>query len=358
MINTSNNVVIWILNVERGLSLIIKTPQNYLILYDLGSTSDFSPIEYIIDNKMLDKFAAYSEPEAESKKIAQCIISHPHIDHISDLNNVNKGFVNDNSFYITCQNDKDEGIGENDNSRGHKIDFTRINNPDPKAIQIDNYKALYKDRKLPLSTLVHYDEHFLNNLRIGYYYLTHKQCAELFPQDNQKYSNSLSIVLYLSFGSYSIIIPGDITPEALKQIIDGKCEKRFTDYSKFQGIPTKTKWSKRTSSQPIIKDLIKQGLTVLVAPHHGLESGYPDYLFEAMGNNKPELIILSDKSHDSDNSGSTHANYQNGVASSGIQYNGNKRYSMSTINDGNIKITFNELSWNIYANNDIDEVFK
>lgn len=34
----SDDLIIWIMNVGRGLSIMIKTPQNYCVLYDLGSS--------------------------------------------------------------------------------------------------------------------------------------------------------------------------------------------------------------------------------------------------------------------------------------------------------------------------------
>ena len=63
-----------------------------------------------------------------------------------------------------------------------------------------------------------------------------------------------------------------------------------------------------------------------------------------MGDKKPELIILSDKSHNSDNSGSTHANYQNGKASMGRNHKGKSRYSLSTVKDGHIKISLSSIN--------------
>lgn len=196
---------IWILNVERGLSVVVKTPQNYCILYDLGSTSNFSPINMLKDKNIFDSFSAYDESSSGYKKIAQCIISHPHYDHISDLNSENTSFVEKNSYYITCQNDKGEGYENGYNKVGHKIDFSRINNPETASDEIENYKSLYRNRSLPLSTLIHYDESNTKNFKIGYYYITHKQASELFPKDDQLYSNSLSIVLYISYGSNSIL---------------------------------------------------------------------------------------------------------------------------------------------------------
>jgi len=260
--------------------------------------------------------------------------------------------LNENSFYITCQNDKET------NKIGHSIDFKRINNPDEASDEIENYKSLYKGRNLPLSTLVQYNEDNLFNFKVGYYYLTHKQVTELFPKDDQNYSNSLSLVLFLSYNNQSILIPGDITPEAFELIYSGKCEKRFTDYSIKQGESKKKEWARSTVDQPILRSLLKKGLTILVAPHHGLESGYPKFLIDDLGDNKPKLVLVSDKKHNSDNSGSTHQNYQNGIASIGFKHKGEKRYSLSTVSDGHIKIIFSNTECLTDSSTKLEEIFK
>jgi beta-lactamase superfamily II metal-dependent hydrolase len=348
-ISKSCNLEVIVFNVERGLSIYIKTPQNYSIIYDFGSTADFSPTKLYKDSNILEYLSDYSEPSFGSKIIAQSIISHPHLDHISDLTNENTLFIGENSFYVTCQNDKDS------NKKGQAIDFSRINNPDEAADEIENYKSLYRNRCLPLSTLINYSEENIN-LKIGYYYITSKQAEDLFPNDDQNYSNSLSLVLYLYYNGYSILIPGDITPEAFEIIYNGKCEKRFTDYSIKQSIEKGESWAKETSDQPNLKHLLKKKLTVLIAPHHGLESGYPEFLFNDLGENKPDIIVISDKRHNAENSGKIHKNYQNGVASLGIIHEGKKRYSLSTANDGHIKISFKENNYSITSSNDLNEI--
>ena len=49
----NDNLEVFIFNVERGLSLLIKAPNNFCFLYDVGSTSGFSPIETFIKKNCL-----------------------------------------------------------------------------------------------------------------------------------------------------------------------------------------------------------------------------------------------------------------------------------------------------------------
>lgn len=325
VLQKNDDLEVYMFNVGRGLAMLIKTPHDHVIIYDLGSSEDLSPV-----TDVYRKPGFLSQMEGSERKIAQCIISHPHLDHISDLTDENAEFVNLNSDYVTCQNDKDGNLS------GHKIDFSRINNQNADT-QIKNYKALYARRELPLRS---FDPNAAADFQLGVYYLKSLTVDELFPSDDQRYSNSLSIVFYLSYCGESILIPGDITPEAFDLILKGNCEKRFTDCNIYMSSGAKSRWRTLTCNQPNLGDLLKEkGLTVLVAPHHGLESGYPKCLFDLLGDNKPEIILISERPQ-SENSGSVDQRYQNGTCSKGVVLDGKTRYSLTTRNDGHIKVCF------------------
>jgi len=347
-ISTNNNLDIWVFNVGRGLSILIKTPQNYCIIYDAGSSENFSPINFLKSKHLYDCFK-----KIETKSISQFIISHPHLDHISDLTDENSIYINQNSNLITCQNDKSS------NQSGHSIDFKKINNPEKISDKtINNYKSLYEKRNLPLVS-INPDVDGVN-FKMGYYYLTSKQAETLFPKDNQQYTNSLSIVLYLSFNDKSILFPGDITPEAFQEILDGRCEKRFTDYQLKTTEKKRKDWATKTSDQPRLGKLLQgHGLNILVAPHHGLKSGYSDYLFdEILKDKKADLIIISEKLHLSEKDGTLDKRYQDETTSNGVSVNGEKRLSLSTRYDGHIKISISEENYSITTNSAVEELFK
>jgi beta-lactamase superfamily II metal-dependent hydrolase len=345
-IKPSNKTEIWILNIERGLSLLIKTHHNDIIIYDLGSNEELSPLELFEEKKL------FSELNKRDRLIDQVIISHPHSDHISDLNDANTSFIRDNAELVTCQNDKDEG-----QKLGHKINFDRINNQSSAVLKVNNYKSLYEKRNLPLVTFVNPNKSIIPNLKIGYYYITHNQADNLFKNDDQKYTNSLSIVLLLRHGKNSILIPGDITPEAMDLILADNCEKRFTDYSIIQSEEEKETWSSKTSDQPSLKSLLEDEISFIIAPHHGLESGYSENLFDIIGDNLPDLILISEKRKGGKNEGSTHINYQNGKCSKGVRHNKKIRYSLSTMNDGHVRITLLGNSYKIKTSSEIEEIF-
>lgn len=361
-LKNNKNLELYLFNVGRGLSILIKTPQNQIIIYDAGSTDGFSPIENIYSSD--DFFSEMNE--YGQRKIAQFIISHPHLDHISDLTDENAAFLQNNSSLITCQNDKDDP-----DYLDHKIDFSLINNPKDNCNQIENFKDLYLERKLPLVTMNSDIDGI--DFKFGYYYLTHKQIdkhirsarqnkdfgADYSENEKQDYTNSLSIVLYMNYLGNSILIPGDITPWALEEILKGNCEKRFTNYKKIKSDITRENWTSKTCDQPKLGTLLSQGVTILVAPHHGLKSGYCQYLFDLLKEKKPEVILISEKTASS-NSGSIAKQYQDGSCSNGIRNKdpGEKRWSLTTRKDGNIKITIKpDEKWDISSNINYEKLF-
>ena len=64
----SNKTFVFIFNVERGLSIFIRLPNNHGIIYDIGSSENFSPTSFIEDNLI-----------SHIECIDQLIVSHPHI---------------------------------------------------------------------------------------------------------------------------------------------------------------------------------------------------------------------------------------------------------------------------------------
>ena len=89
---------IWIFNVGRGLSAFIRTPLNQGILIDCGCSDDFSPLDFL-GKHIIPKLERYKERE-----IAQLLISHPHIDHLLEIDN--SAFEGLNPYLLTCPHDK------------------------------------------------------------------------------------------------------------------------------------------------------------------------------------------------------------------------------------------------------------
>lgn len=336
----STDTYIWLFNVGRGLSVFIRTPNNQGILYDLGSSDEFSPLDFITKN-ILPHLSMYKN-NGNSHQIAQVVISHPHADHIKEIDKL-KGL---SMGLLTCPHDK---------SPEEAFDFETID--DHKNLDI--YKELYKDRTLPLQT-IHYTSQYRTIIQAEYgiYYIRPPKVKEIHSDSYHKYGNGCSILLYYKYGPNTILIPGDLTPECMQHILDEKegTEKRYSVFSytsKFKN------WHKETADQPALYDeLSTYGLTVLVAPHHGLESCFSEYLYKSIKDGKPNIVVISEKRHMSENDGKIDSRYQTKEGAKGVDVivEGNiekDRYSVTTRNGHHFLIKFGaDKVMMIYAESD------
>jgi hypothetical protein len=102
-----------------------------------------------------------------------------------------------------------------------------------------------------------------------------------------------------------------------------------------------------TGSQPDLKSLLgKFGLSVLVAPHHGLKSCFSEDLYKAIKNGFPREVIISESRKYRENHGETHPNYQRegGAELTQIEVDGRidpKRRSVSTKDGHHILVVMN-----------------
>jgi hypothetical protein len=321
---------IWVFNVGRGLCAFIRTPLNQGILVDCGSSDDFSPLIFIRKNIIpkLDKY--------KGNKLAQVIISHPHSDHFSDINNLFFEGSDLGPTLLTCPHDKSED---------EAINWDRVENPESSSTLVEKYRESYKQRALPLQTILFESNRTVPNLEYGIFYLRPPICEKVHEEDNLKYTNSTSILLYLRYGFQNILFTGDMTPEVMKNILEEKegVEKRYTIFEREQS--ENSDWHCKTSTQPSLTYLLKShGLTVLVAPHHGLKSGFPADLYTTLKNNKPNLVVISEKRHFRPQDGDIESIYQSKDGASGMDVEiegikGNK-YSLSTKSGHHILLVF------------------
>jgi len=69
-----------IFDVEHGACAFIRTPGNHTVLIDCGRTDDFSPALYLAQNELNWTW--------NGKSLTKLIITHPHDDHIKDIETV------------------------------------------------------------------------------------------------------------------------------------------------------------------------------------------------------------------------------------------------------------------------------
>jgi len=142
------------------------------------------------------------------------------------------------------------------------------------------------------------------------------------------------------------LIPGDMNPDTFTHLLeeDEGLEKRYTIFDRSQSV-LHPDWHKVTSDQPSLKFLLgSYGLSILVAPHHGLESGFSKDLYRSIKSEKPGLVVISEKRHLSDKDGKVDPFYQseNGAKGQYVYIEGKREacYSVSTRNNHHILILF------------------
>jgi hypothetical protein len=307
-------------------------------MYDFGCSQDFSPTNFIKEN-ILPYLSKYNNCQ-----IAQTIVSHPHADHISEIESLveKEGKISHfHSALHTCPHDKNEG-----SVKPEQIDWARIKNPEGSEENIELYKKIYSARSLPLQTICYDSSRSIPNLEYGIFYVRPPVVNKIHPKNDQDYGNGMSLVLFYRHGIHTLLIPGDITPDCLNHLLNEKdgLEKRYTIFD-HQKSSEHTDWHSISSNQPTLKKLLQDfGLSILIAPHHGLESGFSEDLYLAMKNEKPNLVVISDKRHENTQDGSIHTRYQSSDGASGltIDIEGKKEnsYSISTRNGYHILISF------------------
>jgi hypothetical protein len=307
-------------------------------MYDFGSSEDFKPSEFLVEHiiPFLDKY--------KDCQLAQTLVSHPHADHITDINCLLNTDKEKSLFYAslhTCPHHKTEG-----SAKPEALDWNRIKNPKGSENNIEIYKALYEKRVLPLQTICYVSPRSIPNLEYGLYYVRPPVVNEIYPENDQDYGNGISIVIFYRHGYHTILIPGDINPYTFKHILEeGEgMEKRYTTFDRRQST-LNPKWHEACNDQPSLKALLGlHGLSILVAPHHGLESGFSEDLYKSIKNGKPDLVVVSEKRHLSDSDGKVDTFYQTSDGAKGqkvfIEAKEEKCFSVSTRNGHHILILF------------------
>src|SRR5437870_3919456 len=263
-------------------------------------------------NRVFQQAASRKLTKYKDFRIAQAVLSHPHRDHIQECEHLKDGKPLHPQL-LTCPHDKQPG---------EEVDWDRIKDDREGSVELlQTYRDLFKKRIPPLQTIQYESNRRLTStLEYGLYYLRPPVCDERHPDRDNEYGNATSIVLYLRHGVNTILFPGDMTPEGMELILDNGegLEKRFTifDPSFSRHHPD---WHEKTSDQPGLDTLLDEhGVSVLVAPHHGLESCFSQKLYDTMKDGQPQLVVISEKRHTRPQDGEIHGDYRGNKGASGL----------------------------------------
>ncbi len=274
-----NQCELYFWDVQHGHATYLKTPNNRHIVIDLGTgdysgnNSEFSPLTHIKDKFGVDK-------------LDYLIITHPHLDHIDDILNIDslKPKVLNRPKHIPNEHVLD-GVREQDVEKFKK--YCDINTSYNIPISKDSFDSTSNPQNwggVNISTF------------------TPTSC------DISNYNNH-SIVSIFEYAGIKVVIPGDNEKASFDELM----------------------------LNPDFKSAVRDA-DVLLAPHHGRESGYVSDFVNLVC---PKITVVSDGSFCD-----TSANARYSANSSGwVVYNRsngeeNDRKCLTTNSDGEIVIKF------------------
>lgn len=330
----------WVFDVGRGNCGFVRTPSKHGILVDCGGESSvISMIEkYLLPRCREHKWVGKDGNEKRTR-ISQVIISHPHVDHFSNLEEV----MGVDPFLLTCPHDKKESYLETNEC----VDWELIQNPEGSDELLELYRSAYEGRKLPLQVFSPTSQ--VPYFTYGIFYIRPTECE---PVDSlsgdedcrlpkQDYGNNISIMACFRFNKNSIFFSGDMMASGMKHAIEVGCENRLVG----EGIAAQ--FAKRSASAETLRKWINGGCSLLVAPHHGLESGYSREFFSSLPVDDPRVcgVVISEKTNPGKDEGNVHSNYQSAEKVKGISVireDGTKvnKLSVTTRADGNCLVGF------------------
>lgn len=221
-------IVVW--DVQHGNAIFIKTPNNKYIVIDMG-VGNYSKEDD-------EKFSPleYLSKKCGIKNLDLMIISHPHKDHIDDI--LNFDLVKPRQINkLNVGNELLDGARSSDEELFKKY-ITICNDYDR---TVTNEESMNNPENTDgVETKVFRSNNFANT----------------------DYNNR-SIITVITYGDFKIVIPGDNEKESLEDLL--------INNSGFKTIIEKA--------------------DILVAPHHGRESGY---LSAFVSHISPKLVIISD----------------------------------------------------------------
>lgn len=223
-------IIFW--DVQHGSSVFIRTPNGLNIVQDLGIGS------YSGDEKFSPLLHLKSKHKVES--LDEVIISHPHKDHIQDIINFDrlKPRVLTRPKHLSIE-DIMKNVVEEDKQLFEK--YLEIS---------DRYSQPVADNQNPNLPA--------NNGGVEIKTFIPSKCAT-------SNINNHSVVTVLSYANSKVILSGDNEPTSWKELLQN--------------------------------DSFKTAITkadILLAPHHGRDSGFCSDIFEFF---KPHLTIISDGSY-------------------------------------------------------------
>lgn len=222
-----------VFDVGNAACSVVSSPNKYGLMVDCGSHSEKeNPVDLLNVKEIKDWLGLklYVTQKGVSYKLGLLHITHPDDDHVRNAKKVKKEF----EPYLL-----------------HKREFEEF--PDGDQINSD-YKE-YIDKKYRGSN----PETINWGFEINKVFKIPMDILKSNEDLNKKLRNNSSILRYIKYNGIRILFTGDLEKEGWNWFIEN--DKLFISY-------------------------LKEGIDILIAPHHGHKSGFPKALFDITGNVK------------------------------------------------------------------------
>jgi beta-lactamase superfamily II metal-dependent hydrolase len=285
-----------IFDVGNAACSIVSSPNKYGLMIDCGSNSEkTNPVDIYNNNKEWLETTPFITSMGTEYEIGLLHITHPDDDHVRNAKRIREELTP----YLLIKR-KYEEFPDSDSINQDYIDYIdkvyRGSNPET----IDWGFDVNDFFQIPMETL---------------------KSNELL---SKKIRNNSSILRYIEYNGTRILFTGDMETEGWDWIIENN--KSFVD-------------------------TIKNGVDIIIAPHHGHESGFPKALFDITGEVK---LVIHSKGSEGNIEG-TDVSSQYSENAEGINYknlNDKAFYRgkvLTTRSNGDIYITVNDNSFTVWA---------
>lgn len=288
----ASELKIWFLDVGHGDCSYIQFPNGARMMIDCGGGDNNWPSK-LLSHSNITREAAPIPLEGIGNKYAldNLLISHPHGDHLSDIESIHKkiGFYSLTGGYNNFI----------DKIEDEKIDFRKREKKTGDYFKsvVKNYTGQYVKEKDRI--------------------ITDNACAvkkERFLSFNSEIDlNDISWLVSLEFGNEKILFTGDLTAKGVTDILASDKADKFKEFVR--------------------------GTTILKVSHHGRENGCSEELFDAFGA-IPKLCIVSDEILNEKNEGSSNIKwYDDRTEGSLVDGKKSERKVLTTRNDKDIFVS-------------------
>lgn len=267
MVLSKMRVRVW--DVKRGNAISLHLPNGKTVMIDCGNSDECSPVKKL-------------NSDFKIEKIDWLVVTHPHTDHMADLEVIQK--LGMNPTVLT----RAPGISETAIKSGN-ID------------QVSVYRYIRFDQMYNAQMDICNNPYDRNNMGdVQFVYFAPTKCAE-------SDLNNRSLVILAEYGGTKVLFMGDCTKAAQRELLE---------YPEF------------------VKAI--KGVNILVVPHHGHESCYCPELMELIN---PWLCIVSDGKDTQEVSAvSKYGEHSSGITFWNRGRGRGKRVCLTTRSDGHIDI--------------------